>query len=174
MGGTISLLDSLDPSYKKGGASMLADPRLANHVVVTVPIKSKVSLSCEECMYKTNGLPWKIAKRRMCDQKRKRHRIDHNDNPVEALIADLAEDTKQKTDVGKGPNPIQNSDLEIANSKTTGEENTMKGNEIRPGDELVAEVEYPTHKFWPSPICPRRPYQPCHAHHALSRSRAGQ
>ena len=122
---------------------MLADPRIAKYGDGMAPIKSKVMLSCEECMYKTNYLPWKIVNRRMRDHKRKHHRKDHNDNPVEALIADLAEDTQQKTDMGKGPKPIQNSDLEIATSKTTGEENSMKGYETRPGDKLVAEVDYP-------------------------------
>ena len=62
---------------------------------------------------------------------------------MEALIADLTEDTQQKTDVGMGPNPVQDSNLEIATSKTTGGENSIKGNEVRPGDELVAEVDYP-------------------------------
>ena len=82
---------------------MLADPWMAKHIDETAPIKPKVSLSCEECMYKTNDLPWKIAKRRMRDHNHKHHRKDPNDNPVEALIADLTENTQQKTDVGKGP-----------------------------------------------------------------------
>ena len=72
----------------------------------------------------------------MRDHKRKHHSKDHNDNPVEALFVDLAEDTKQKTDMGKGLNPIQNSDLEIPTSKMTGGENSMTGIETRPGDEL--------------------------------------
>ena len=86
----------------------------------------------------------------MRDHKRKHHSKDHNDNPVEALFVDLAEDTKQKTDMGKGLNPIQNSDLEIPTSKMTGEENSMAGNERRPGDGLEAEVDYPNAQILPS------------------------
>ena len=89
---------------------MLTDPRIAKYIDGTTPIKSKITLSCEECMYKTNDLLWKTAKKRMPVHKRKRHPKDHNDNPMEALTADLAEDAKQNPDMDKGPNPIQTSD----------------------------------------------------------------
>ena len=78
---------------------MLADPRIAKYGDGMAPIKSKVMLSCEECMYKTNYLPWKIVNRRMRDHKRKHHRKDHNDNPMEALTVDWAEDTKQNPEI---------------------------------------------------------------------------
>ena len=52
-GGSASMPDSL----KEGGTSMLTDPRIAKYIDGTTPIKSKITLSCEECMYKTNDLP---------------------------------------------------------------------------------------------------------------------
>ena len=82
----------------------MSEPRVAKYVDGTTPIKSKITMSCEECTHKTNNLPWKTAKKRMRVHKRKRHRKDHNDNPMEALTADLAEDAKQNPDMEKGPN----------------------------------------------------------------------
>ena len=109
---------SLQDSPNNHGTSMLADPRIANYIDGTTPIKSKIKLSCEECTYKTNDLPWKTAKKRMRDDKRKHHCKDHND--TEALIEDLAKDTKQNPNTNKGPNTIRNSDSETSTSKTTG------------------------------------------------------
>ena len=43
-----------------------------------------------------------------------------------------------------GPNPVEDSDLEIVTSKKTEEEDqgdSTKGNKVRPGDNLVADVE---------------------------------
>ena len=94
------------------------------------PINSKTMLSCEECTYKTNDLPWKTAKKRMPVHKLKRHRKDHNDSPMETLTADLAEDAKQNPDMDKGDNPIQTSDLETPASKR--EESFMTGNDTGP------------------------------------------
>ena len=99
---TISLLGPLDdPSQMEGKARLLADPRIAKHLEEMAPIKPKVSLSCEECTYRTNNLPWKMAKRRMLNHKRKHHHRDPNNNPVKALTKEFAEETEQRTNVGK-------------------------------------------------------------------------
>ena len=59
---TISLLDTLDDlSQREGGASALADSRIAKPLEEKAPIKPIVSLSCEECTNRTNDLPWKMA-----------------------------------------------------------------------------------------------------------------
>ena len=59
---TISLLDTLDDlSQREGGASALADSRIAKPFEEKAPIKPTVSLSCEECTNRTNDLPWKMA-----------------------------------------------------------------------------------------------------------------
>ena len=59
---TISLLDTLDDlSQREGGASALADSRIAKPLEEKAPIKPTVSLSCEECTNRTNDLPWKMA-----------------------------------------------------------------------------------------------------------------
>ena len=51
---TISLLDPLDdPSQMEGEARSLADPRITEHLEEIAPITPKVSLSCEQCTYRT-------------------------------------------------------------------------------------------------------------------------
>ena len=63
--------------------------------------------------------------------------MDPNNNPMKALTEELAEETKQRSEEGKGPNPVADSDLEIVTSKTTeGEDHadSMRGNEVRPGE----------------------------------------
>ena len=54
-----------DPSQVEGEARLLAYPRIAVHLEELAPIKPKVLLSCNESTYRTNNLPWKMAKRRM-------------------------------------------------------------------------------------------------------------
>ena len=84
----------------------LADPRIAKHLEEMASIKPKVSLSCEECIYRTNNLTWKMAKRRMLNHKCKHHHRDPNNNPVKALTKEFAEETEQRTNVGQGRGPI--------------------------------------------------------------------
>jgi hypothetical protein len=73
-----------DPLQVEGKARSLADQRIAEHLEELTPIKPKVSLSCKECTYRTNNLPWKMAKRRMRNHKRKTHHKDPNNNPSPA------------------------------------------------------------------------------------------
>ena len=89
-----------------------------------------ITLSCKECTYETDSLPWKTAMKRMRVHKQKCHRKDHNDNPMETLTVDLVEDAKQNPDMDKGDNPIQTSDLESPASKR--EESFMTGKDIGP------------------------------------------